>query len=673
MNPKIFLIGSLLLLLLGLLLIFLTFIISTKNKSVVKNKLGSNNFKVRLYSNIEKLPIVGPYVKNVKNRIYLSSSLEEYQLRAKTVSVATISSTLTLIMLLIFLKIYGNNLYSQITVIIVSLYINSIITNMLIGNKSDKILNYLPESIDDIKQNYHITKMADIAIKEAAKKANKELSSKLYEIYNILKSPNIKIEIQKYQDSCRDKFLNIILKFSYLVMTYGDADEKGESIYIKNLNRIIEEINMERIKRIKLNFYLKALPLIAIIPVFFPPIIENWVKTNFSGASSFYDSSTGFFVKNLVIFTTFICYNIISKFKNINQGKDFDKQPIEYKILKNPFIKTLIDRITTKSYKRIKLRNLIEDSNSKLNEECVYLRRITAFTLAFLAVVTMFIIGHNINKKRILNDPTYAVNNNFFGMIGKLSDENIDVEGINNLDKQVIKTIRSDNYEEIKEEIRQIVMANGYTGDEIDIATERIVNKYFDIKKEKLKLWEIFLSILVAIGCSYLPILLLYVDKSFIQSEIRDEIFQFHTIIMLLMNHKNTSVKLIIEWMTQTSKYLKPQLIRCLNNFHNPDAALKELMDSTKNKEFKNIVENLLIATNKIEIKEAFDSLENDREYFKEQRKERNEQEVIRKVSIAKTIAYFPLYVTLFGYLVIPLVLTSLRNMKSLIGQIGNI
>jgi hypothetical protein len=197
--------------------------------------------------------------------------------------------------------------------------------------------------------------------------------------------------------------------------------------------------------------------------------------------------------------------------------------------------------------------------------------------------------------------------------------------------------------------------------------------KYIDTKKETIKIWEIFLAFIVAFGCSFLPVWLIYFEKSLVQSEMRDEVFQFHTIIMLLMNHKNTSVKLIIEWMTQTSKCFKPQLIRCLNNFHNPEAALKELKESVKNKELQNIAENLLMATNKIEIQEAFDSLENDREYYKDQRKEKNEQEVIRKVSIAKSIAFLPLYITLFGYMVLPLILTSLSSMKDLLGQLSGL
>jgi len=676
MNAKIFLIVSLLSLLFGFLLMFLVFVLSTKNKNIIRNKGSSNNSRVKLYSCMENIPAIGAYIKNLRDRVYLSSSeLDEYQIRTKTINVAIVAISITFVILAIFLRIYGSNLYSQITVIIASLYIHSIIVNTLIGNK-DKILNYLPESIEDIKQSYHISKMPDIAIKESAKKANKELSAKLYEIYNVLKSPNVKIEMQKYQDSCKNKFLNIIMKFSYLVMTYGDADEKGESIYIKNLNRIMEEINMERIKRIRLNFYLKTLPIIVIVPIFFPPVIENWVKANFPGASSFYNSSTGFFVKNLILFTTFICYNIIVvRFKNVNQkGEIIGKQPIDYKILENLFIKTLVQRIMPKTHKKIKLRNLIEDAGSPLNEECIYLRRIITFIVAFTATIAMFIVGHSINKNRILNNPTYAVEkNNLFGMMGKLSDEEINAENINEFDKQVIKSIENHNLSDIKEEIRQKVMANGYTGEEIDITTERIFMKYIDSKNEKLKLWEIFLSIFVAFGCSYLPVWMLYVDKSLVQSEMKDEVSQFYTIIMLLMNHKNTSVKLIIEWMAQVSKHFKPQLILCLNNFHNPEAALKELLQNAKNKDFKNIVENLLMATNKIEIKEAFDSLENDREYFKDQRKEMNEQEVIRKVSIAKTIAYFPLYVTLFGYLVLPLVLTSLGSMKDLLRQISSI
>lgn len=682
-----FLIFSITMLVIGLLLIVFIYIQSnragsSKGRNLVKTVKFKKSLRAKLYQRFTKVPLLGDYLENIKEKLYYSNpSFDEYRLRARTVSVVMFSISVSLLALILFYRMYGTDTYTRLTMLVLCVFLNNIIIEKSIGNRKDKLLNHLPESINDLKQQYHMYKMVDIAILEAAKKAKPDVAPRFYEIYNIFKSNGPKEELHKFYENCKDKFLKIIAGFSYLVMEYGDKKINGTSLYIKNLNHIMEEINMEKVKRMKLNFYMKWLPIIVVIPIFFPPFFAYWVKSNFAGAASFYDSSVAFFVKNLIIFIIFICYLLITQFKNSSSTVSFKTTGdiLDYKMIKIPLVKLLVCTVMPgkNSMRLKKLKGLIEDAGSPLNEECVYFRRILTGIFSLLIIIAIFYTGHRINVRTIMDNPAYGIeNNNIYNIMGNLHDNpDLKPSDINKFDAEMIRYLGGvkQNGDSLKEAIKSKIIEAGYKNEDIQIVTERVYKKMTDSQKEYIRFWELLLSLLIAFGCSFIPIGMLHFQRTLRLSEMQDEIFQFHTIIILLMYHENTSVKVILEWMIQFGNCFKVPLIRCLNNFHDPDKALDELKKDVRNKEFKNIVDNLKMATNKLEIRDAFDSLEIDREFYKDSRKELNEQNVARKVSMGKNISFIPLYMTLFLYLILPLLMTSLMGMKDLLKQFSTI
>ncbi|TYQ16015.1 UNVERIFIED_CONTAM: hypothetical protein Cloal_2516 [Acetivibrio alkalicellulosi] len=680
-----FLIFSLVMLCMAFFLIILMSLLSNtgnKNIHVSINKKSKQNYASKVYKKLSTTPLIGKYLERVKGKLYYAQpSYDESQLRSKTIVIVFLSFSVSIFACILFFNLYGRDFYTRLTMLVLCVFLNNIMLERLIGNKRDKLLNYLPESINDLKQQYHLFKMVDIAIYEAAKKAKPEMSPKLYEIYNILKSSNPKEKLSLYYTNCKDKFLKILAGFSYLVIEYGDKEINGTSLYIKNLNHIMEEINNEKIKRMKLNFYLKSLPLVSVIPIFFPPLLSYWVKSNFAAAASFYDSSLAFFIRNLILFTIFICYILITQFKEeTDVGAKKESEKIwEYKALKKPFIKRFVDLFVPgkKSVKRLKLKLLIEESGTYLNEHCIYLQRIIAATASFFIIISLFYYAHIINKNAIMSNANYGLeNNNIFAMVGNLSEEDVmNMAEINKFDAKVVALFQSTKLkgDELKESIAKEIRSLGINEREVMFYAERIKRKIEDTNNENMNLLELIIALAGSWMFSYLPIGFLYFKKGIRMSEIQDEIFQFHTIIILLMHHKNTSVKVVLEWLVQFSNYFKGILVKCLNNFHDPESALNDLKKDAKNKDFQNIVDNLLMATNKLDINEAFDSLEIDREFYKDNRKVLNEQMVLKKVSIGKSIAFIPLWMTLLLYLVLPLILTSLTGMVEMFEAISTI
>ena len=98
---------------------------------------------------------------------------------------------------------------------------------------------------------------------------------------------------------------------------FGDRKtEAGASLYLKNLNNITQEMQIEILKRDKLDYVFQSLSVIAIVPILFIEALKNWAISNFSFTSSFYEGKVGLIIQMLIIVLTFACFLLIRKVKD---------------------------------------------------------------------------------------------------------------------------------------------------------------------------------------------------------------------------------------------------------------------------------------------------------------------------------------------------------------------
>ena len=81
--------------------------------------------------------------------------------------------------------------------------------------------------------------------------------------------------------------------------------------------------------------------------------------------------------------------------------------------------------------------------------------------------------------------------------------------------------------------------------------------------------------------------------------------------------------------------------------------------------QFIRIIESLQAAVEKIPIKDAFDELDTERDYYQSKRKESNDRLISRKGMIGKAIGFTPMVLLFVGYLIIPLVFIGLTSMST--------
>jgi len=121
---------------------------------------------------------------------------------------------------------------------------------------------------------------------------------------------------------------------------------------------------------------------------------------------------------------------------------------------------------------------------------------------------------------------------------------------------------------------------------------------------------------------------------------------------------------MILEWLERYSNIFKGPITRCVNNY---EAGAWEALEGLKNEisyqPLITIVESLQAAVEKIPIREAFDELDTEREYYQDRRKASNERLISRKGLIGKVIGFAPMITLFVGYLIVPLVAIGLISM----------
>ena len=201
---------------------------------------------------------------------------------------------------------------------------------------------------------------------------------------------------------------------------------------------------------------------------------------------------------------------------------------------------------------------------------------------------------------------------------------------------------------------------------DIEKESKQIYDKLQRINAEYLKWFEVLLAILFAAIAYASPSWLLVFQIKLRRMLMEDEVMSFQTIILMLMKIERVDVEMILEWLERYADIFKEQINRCLNNYESGAwEALEEMKEEVTYEPFIRIIESLQSSVERVPIKEAFEELDSDRQYYRDKRKETNERLVNQKGRIGKVIGFAPMVITFVGYLIVPLVFIGLTSMTS--------
>lgn len=623
----------------------------------------------KLYLTYIKIPFIKRYALKIRRRLEIINIDDEYNTRKGTAKILTRTLAIVVTVMILTIMISSKNFLLMFILLLFELFM----IDTLIDGSVDKIDNkILKEQIDffsEIRHAYHEYNMVEEAIYQVSQDDEKDVSRQGEKIYEILISDDPKMELEKYYDIAPNSFLKEFAGVSYLTKEFGDRKVDGASLYLKNVNNITQEMQLEILKRDKLNYVFQSLSVIAIAPVLLLEPLKNWAISNFSFTASWYQGKAGMIVQMLILLITFVSYVLVRKLKD-NGSTAIDtrtENPWQEKLYKKKPIKKIVDLFIpkkgTKEYRKVV--QLLKDAASPQKMEWLFMNRIAIAIVTFCASIIIFTQLHVVAINYIYTEPTTDYN-----IIGGLSEKD---------EKKAMEITKQDNIildqyrgkpkttqEQIKTSVQKLKYYEGAESTEIDKAAERIYNKLHVINTEYVQWFELLLAFVFAVIGYMAPLWILVFQAKMRQLEMEDEVMQFQTIILMLMRIERVNVEIILEWLERYSNIFKAPITKCVNNY---EAGAWESLEAMKEEvnyvPMIRIIESLQAAVEKIPITDAFDELDSERDYYQEKRKESNERLIKRKGMIGKAIGFAPMVCLFVGYLIIPLVFIGLTSMSS--------
>lgn len=749
------------------------------NKSAVLQKMmnealssssGKEAFYQKVYVKIDRVPILNRYLRKIRRRLELVNQNDEYSIRKESAKIALKSIFYTLIASIIIGWINKDDMFIMLVSLLGVLIIIENLTEQMINKVENRLLVQELEFFSEVRHAYHSTNMVEEAVYDASLMEEQEIISQANTIYEILISADPEMELEKYYDVAPNRFLKIFAGVTYLTKEFGDRKIGGISLYLKDLNNITQELQLEILKRDKLDYMFKSLTYIAVAPVLLIHPLRDWALDTFASTSSFYNGKLGFLMEIVLLVLTFLSYSLIIRIKDNDEKQKIFSSDMAWqeRVYRLPFVERIIDGLVPNQEKPAYARvtHLLKETASTLKVEWLYVNKAICAVVGFAVTILIINQMHSMAVESVLYDDTTESN-----MMGKMSEKDLKVaqsltasdryfltnflendeilnavknkpkeEAIQIIERNImilssaelsetlaedysnkiykgIRSINNINLSNAKADIQDAILKAGIemprnnfvvnlseniianakaeqrinlayedvynavldiysvelTSDEIISYADRVYEKLTKLTSEYFKWMEFVAAILVALFTYSFPNMLLSFQKRMRQMEMDDEVMQFQTIILMLMYIERVSVEYILEWLTRFSNIFREPLQRCLNNYESGAyEALEQLKDEVTYKPFIRIVESLQSAVENVKITDAFDELETERAFFQEKRKESNERLINRKAKIGKVIGFAPMVVLFVGYLIVPLMWTSIADMGVYFTQMGS-
>lgn len=310
--------------------------------------------------------------KRIESRISILYPSTRYSIINRTAEYLIRIYILALVMIAgLFIFADFSLYYAMISALVTYAVVNSKIYGDL-DKLEIKLLMQLEKFVSDVKFRFQYDGMLEEAIQDAINDADYEMSIQGEKILECLKNHYVK-EKEEYSEISPNNFFLTFYSVCLMTLKYGDKKIDGQSMFVKNLGYLKEDINIEQLKRRKINNQFMGLMGLTILPVFAIKPIEKWALYNMPEMREAYYGKEGMISTIIIMIFTIAVYKLITVLKRINHNETYKNKFIE-KIAANQAVSRFIMFYISHGRKRAEKIN-------KLLREVVYSYNLAEFYL----------------------------------------------------------------------------------------------------------------------------------------------------------------------------------------------------------------------------------------------------------------------------------------------------
>ncbi|MFW5435624.1 GTPase SAR1 [Paenibacillus apiarius] len=625
----------------------------------------ANYYKQKLLRRCYYAAVHTPFLKRkaASLRLQLAPfySYDEWLLREKTAAVLLGSGMTSILAGAVFLS-FDQDVLSWFMLILVLSVAEGLYRDYVIQRAEFKLLKKTAAAFTDVRHAYHRHRMVDAALEEALESADPMIELHLQRLIVMVHDSEPEAALASYEEAAPNRYFKLFAGLSRLVAEYGDPRQKEGSSYLQGISMIVREMQLELVMRSKLEYLLRGLKAIAVIPILFTDPLEQWAKSYFPAMEWFYKSKLGWLLQLTVFLTVIVCHRLLQQLQW--RHKSFNsrlQRRWTLHLWECKGMRCLLGRWLSRCnpVQLRKMQRLLDEANEGMPLEYFYGRRLLS---ACVTVVTGFVLlfmlqwqstqwsWHQL-QERIVPFGLTAEN-------AKRSMNNSSIDSRNLLvtDKwnSFSHSRRSDGNEHRRNE-----------------ASSAIAQYTAQLHNAHVKWWEFAIAILAGIAAYHFPVLMLHIRIRLQHIDMRTELSQFQSLTLLLRAFDRMTAEQVVEWMCRSSMFFRQALRTCAMNWESgPETALRQLKSDVPYPDFVRFAEKLELAHDLIPLQQAFDDVEQDWIYEQEMMKQYYEKSIEMKAGWGQWFGFAPMYALIFLYLVVPLVWMSAEQMRSSFEQI---
>ncbi|MBO6197770.1 MAG: hypothetical protein J6O03_09825 [Butyrivibrio sp.] len=638
-----------------------------KLERVIVKTRNRKNYLYTFYLLYQKIPALRRIFKKQYSRTSLLYPADVTVVNNKVTKDMTLGLGIALAAAIFVLVSSGGSVF-YIGMGLVATYVTySHIINTRYENLYVKLLQQFKVFLSDVKSNYYsANRQLDTAIYMTVDESPYEMSLHAQKFYDILNSDDMELEAAKYNDISPNSYFTTFLAIATTTWQYGDKEIAGvegttTSNFIHSMNELKNEVDIE-LQRIKRNMYLFAnLVWVAIAPIFFLKPIQLFGTRGITELSDYYTGSFGTIMMVIVFAASLICYNLIMGSKDIMR-REPEEQPLLTKISNWGFISVFLTNLANKNFSKAeRTTEKLKLNGERIGYKQFLLKRII-WAAVLMAAAQILIIGAQAEQtKRLMTDFSNAFNTSY-----QFTDA--DVEAMEYVTKSYlaerkeagIETLDIDALTDKVQEEQGIVRR-----DQAQMIAAELLTRTHELSVNYYKWFYLFIVFAAGIAGYMLPYAFLLYRASEMRKGMEDEVNQFQTIVIILMNVDNMSVATILEWMERFAYCFKEPISKCIMELPlDEEGALKELRLEPF-EPFRRFVNNML-NVNSQGVVAAFEDIASEKANSNEERKIYNQMRAEKKADRAKLIALIPLAIEIGGYLVYPMMAMSTDMLRQL-------
>jgi len=618
----------------------------------IKSRGKGKNKLYFAYKFFTKTPFINKYFAKVLRNtesIYPSDPISVNK-AATEMMIKTISKSVLIIIASVILA-GGDLVYTLIGIMTALVLFNHSIMRKF-ENQEFILLTQLQSFISDIRHYYMATPIVEDAIANTLDDIPYEISLHVEKIHEMIISPEMEEKVEEYTSSAPNRFFLLLTSICSSIKEYGDTTlEDGSSNFLTSLSYLKEEINVEILKKKRIKHAFFGLEMMSLIIVFFLKPIEAWAISNMPDLKDFYAGTYGKVLIVTIFILSFVCYYLVDVLRN-SRKEDIKQRNIFSRLANIPLISPILNKIINKNYTwALDINDRMKEIGDQTGPKAFLLKKIIFAIGTFICI--NFVFSTNVIQQRLTMISQYVAEFDSAIVPNEKYLKNMQ-DASNEFAKKYSKTNANKiNREEMTQEIVNTTGVKnfeyaGMIADSVITQINKYQNTYFKWYYLIVALAGTVIGFCIPNGFLKFKIKVSSMNKD-------DEINQFQTLILILMNVPGIQLKTILEWMDRFSYAFKASLEDCIIELESGEkTALEHLKNQEEYIPFKRFVDCLLTIDDS-GVTSAFDEILVDRTYSLKEREQSNIINVENKASLARKIAYAPLMTEIVCYLIIPM------------------